>query len=96
MGKHRGPKKEKIPPIYRTREERQAEVRPIIEKLTELRLTTEYEEVVTLFSQMKTYIHEGQRIEINIPFLTIGRRITGVLATNMNEQVWVKMEKESF
>ena len=96
MGKHRGPKKEKSPPVYRTKEQRQEETRPILEKLTELRLTTEYEEVVTLLSLMREYIQNDKRTEINIPFPSINRRITGVLATNVREQVWVKMEKEQF
>lgn len=96
MGKKRGPKREKIPHTYRSVEERRADSRPIIEKLTELRLTTEYEEVVTLMKAIQRYINEGERIELNIPFPAIGRRITGVLATNHREQVWVKMEKEKF
>ena len=83
-------------PVYRSKEERQAEIRPIIEKLSELKLNTEYPEVVPLFTHIRTYIQEGQRIELNIPFPTIGRRIRGILATNMCEQVWVKMEKEKF
>tara|TARA_Y100001936_G_C15476365_1_gene361298 strand:+ start:240 stop:527 length:288 start_codon:yes stop_codon:yes gene_type:complete len=95
MGKRGKQKKEKHQQ-YRTLEERKQDTRPIIEKLAELKLTTIYEEVKTLLKTIQTYIRDGERIEINIPFPCIGRRMIGVLATNVNEQVWVKMEKEQF
>lgn len=91
--KKRREKKVKIAPEYRNKEERQAEVKPIIAKLTELRLTTDYDEIKSLFSFCKKYIDTGERIEISIPFPAIGRTIVGVLATNKREQTWVKMEK---
>ena len=94
--KNNNKNKNKKMSVYRTKEERQTEVRPIIEKLSELKLNTEYPEIVTLFKHIGKYIQEGERIELNIPFPAIGRRISGVLATNTCEQVWVKMEKEKF
>ena len=36
----------------------------------------------------------GKRIEINIPFPEIKRRIKGLLAISVNEEVWLKLEKE--
>ena len=45
---------------------------------------------------MHTYVNEGVRLEINIPFPSIDRRIRGVLATNMREAVWIKLETEKF
>ena len=86
-------KRGKQPPSYRTKEERRAETRSIIEKLTELRLTTEYEEVLTLMKAIQQYINHGERIEVNIPFPAIKKRFRGVLATNHREQVSVKLEK---
>ena len=83
--KRRKEKKEKQEPIYRTKEERMAEIKPILSKLSELQLNPEYE--------IRRYIQEGERIEIKIPFPEIGRKILGVLAINVREQVWVKMEK---
>lgn len=91
--KQRREKKVKSPPEYRSKEERQQEVKPIIAKLTELRLTTDYDEVKELFVKCKQYIDTGDRLEISIPFPAIGRTIVGVLATNKREQTWVKMEK---
>ena len=91
--KQRREKKVKPLPEYRSKEERQQEVKPIIAKLTELRLTTDYDEVKELFLKCKHYIDTGDRLEISIPFPAIGRTIVGVLATNKREQTWVKMEK---
>ena len=45
------------------------------------------------FRKIKRYIQEGERIELKIPFPEVGRKILGVLAINVREQVWVKMEK---
>ena len=79
--------------VQRTLAERQAEVRPIIEKMGELGLNTAYEEVVELYELMRRYVQEGERVEVNIPFPAAGGKLTGVLATNVREQVWVKIEK---
>ena len=91
--KRRKEKKEKQEPIYRTKEERMAEIKPILSKLSELQLNPEYEPIKKLYLEIRRYIQEGERIEIKIPFPEIGRKIFGVLAINVREQVWVKMEK---
>jgi hypothetical protein len=77
----------------RTREERQLEIRPIIEKLASLNLTVESSPIMELYTHIRTYINDGTRITINIPFENIGRTIRGVLATDVKEEVWVKLEK---
>ena len=77
----------------RTREERQLEIRPIIEKLAGLNLTAESPPIKELYTQIRTYINDGTRITINIPFENIGRTIRGVLATDVKEEVWIKLEK---
>lgn len=82
---------------YRTKEERQKEVRPIINKLTELQLTPiHYEPIKELFKKIQLYVNEGDKQNINIPFSEINKRIKGVLAINIKEQVWVKLENEKF
>uniref|UniRef100_A0A6C0CQB7 Uncharacterized protein n=1 Tax=viral metagenome TaxID=1070528 RepID=A0A6C0CQB7_9ZZZZ len=91
--KKRKEKKEKQQPVYRTKEERIAEIKPILSKLSELQLNPEYEPIKKLYVEIKRYIQEGERIELKIPFPEIGRKILGVLATNVREQVWVKLEK---
>jgi hypothetical protein len=76
-----------------TKEERNAEVRKVISKLTELRITVEFEAVRELFKMMSSYVSDGIRQEINIEFPEFSRRIKGVLSTSTNENVWVKLEK---
>ena len=70
-----------------------AEIKPILAKLSELQLTPQYDAIKELLLNSK-YIKDGERIEIKIPFPAIGRKITGVLATNVREQVWVKWKKK--
>jgi hypothetical protein len=79
----------------RTKEERQHEILPIIKKLNELHLTvTKYIELHALFVSMQKYIQEGIRINLNIPVEELNVTIKGVLAINVNERVWVKLEKK--
>lgn len=91
--KKRRDTKEKSEPVYRTKEERLEEIKPILRKLSELQLNTKYDSVKKLYVEIQRYVQTGERIEIKIPFPEIGRKILGVLATNVREQVWVKMEK---
>lgn len=78
--------------MERTKKERRQEVIPIIEKLSELQLSTEYDAIKELYKLFKEYIEEGNRIEVNIPFPLIKRRIKGILAISVREPVWVKLE----
>jgi len=77
----------------RTREERQMEIRPIIQKLSELELTTESAPVKELYKQLQIFINTGERMTIEIPFESIGRTIRGVLASDVKEEVWIKLAK---
>jgi len=80
-------------PILRTKEQRQLEVRPIILKLKELKLSPiTNNEIKQLFENMKTYINDGSRIEIDIPCIDLNVRFKGILAINLNERCWVKIE----
>ena len=75
----------------RTKEQRQSEVRPILQKLTELRISmNDYDEIKLLFKELQRYIQEGVRVELNIPFDAYNTTIEGVLATDIKEKVWVK------
>ena len=87
-------KKDKKNPILRTREERKQEVRTIIDKLTELQLTMAYDPIRQLFIILQNYEKNGRRININIPFPMINKRIKGVLTDTINEQCWIKLEHE--
>ena len=89
-------KKVKKEIVYRTKEQRQEEVKNILKQLGEFDLNIQYEPIKKLYQQFKTYIAEGNRMHINIPFPEINRRIKGLLAISVNEEVWVKLEREKF
>lgn len=89
-------KKEKKEIQYRTKQERQSEVKHILEQLNEFQLNNTYEPVKKLYLKFKEYINEGQRIIVNIPFPEINRRIKGVLAINKREDVTIGLMNEKF
>ena len=80
--------------LYRTKEQRQEQVKEVLCKLTEFNLNITYEPVKKLYSLFKEYIQEDRRIEVNIPFPEIKRRIKGLLAISINEETWVSLQKE--
>ena len=94
--KKRKVKKEKKEPEYRTKEERQAEVKHILEQLSEIQLNPTYEPVKKLYLKFKEYISEGERLIVNIPFPEVNRRIKGVLAINKREDVVISLMNEKF
>ena len=98
MGKYKKnkPKRERKKIIYRTKEQRHAEIKQVLIQLSEFDLNILYEPVKKLYEQFKIYIQEGKRLEISIPFPEINRRIKGLLAISVNEEVWVNLKKETF
>jgi hypothetical protein len=80
--------------IYRTKEQRMAEIKPIIKKLSELKIiAADHPEIRELLTKIQVYIQQGERIEINIPFPIADVDILGVLATDVTERVWVKFSR---
>ena len=80
--------------MYRTKEQRIKEIKPIIEKLSELKIkASEHEEIRELLTKIQVYVHQGERIEIDIPFPIADVEIKGVLATELKERVWIKFTK---
>jgi len=80
----------------RTKEQRMTEIKPIINKLTELKIkANEHPEIRELLTKIQIYIQQGERIVINIPFSIADVDIVGVLATDVNEKVWVKFTRGS-
>jgi hypothetical protein len=79
---------------YRTKEQRQEQVKGVLRKLTEFDLNIGYEPVKKLYSLFKEYIQEDRRIEVNIPFPEIKRRIKGLLAISINEETCISLQKE--
>ena len=94
--KKRKPKREKKAPEYRSKEERQEEVKNVLTQLSEFELTPAYEPVKKLYGFFRTYIDTGDRIIINIPFPMINRRIKGILAINKSEDVTIALINEKF
>lgn len=82
--------------VYRTKEERQNEVKEILKQLSSFNLNINYEPIKKLYGLFKIYINEDKRVEINIPFPEINRRIKGLLAISVNEEVWVNLKHEKF
>ena len=89
-------KKEKKEPEYRSKEERQSEVKHVLEQLNEYQLNAKYEPVKKLYLNFKEYISKGERLIVNIPFPEINRRIKGVLAINKREDVTIALLNEKF
>ena len=97
MGKKdRKPKRQKKEIVYRTKEERQNEVKEILSQLNKFKLNMNYEPIKKLYAKFKEYIQEGNRIEVNIPFPEINRRIKGILAISVREEVWINLKNEKF
>jgi len=80
----------------RTKEERQDEVREIIKQLNDLSLNMTYEPIKKLMKLLNTYVNEGVRMKISIPFPEANRTIRGLLATSKNESVYVKLDYEKY
>ena len=79
----------------RTKEERRGEVTKIIQSLQTLNLNPgDYQPIRVLYNLLQTYIQDGERIEVNIPFPEIHKQIVGVLAIRLTEPVVVKLTKE--
>jgi hypothetical protein len=77
--------------MYRTKEQRVKEIKPIIEKLTELKIkASDHPEIRELLTKIQVYVQQGERVEIDIPFPIADVDIKGVLATELKERVWIK------
>lgn len=78
----------------RTKEERQAQVRPILEKLSELKLyASKFETIKALMMQIQDYVANGEAQHVNIVFPEFNRRIKGTLETNRWVESSIKMSE---
>tara|TARA_B100000902_G_scaffold251538_1_gene238006 strand:+ start:258 stop:581 length:324 start_codon:yes stop_codon:yes gene_type:complete len=71
---------------YKTKEERQEQVKTIINEISKLELSNQYEPVKELYACFKIYIEQGNRVKINIPFPIIDRIIVGELKIGKKEE----------
>ena len=76
----------------RSKDERQEEIRTILEKLSELQLTAQYESVQKIIKIFSSFINDGGSFNINIPFPEINKRFKGLLTDNKKYQIFVKLE----
>jgi hypothetical protein len=75
----------------KSQEERQAEVRPIIEKLTELKISVLEPPIKELFTKMRLFVQIGEKIEVNIPYPKTNQIIEGVLHPKICKRTWIRM-----
>ncbi len=81
-------------PTERTIEERRQQVRPIINKLTELQMNISYPAIRELYKQLNQFVKTGEDMKIKISFPEFSRRIKGELTNATYKQCWVKLEME--
>jgi hypothetical protein len=76
----------------RSKDERREQVRPIFEKLTELKLTaSEHDEIKELFQTISAYVKTGDKQTINITFPAINKRIKGTLESNTSKNSCIRL-----
>ena len=82
-----------IKPFHeRSKDERREQVRPIFEKLSELKLAaSEHDEIKQLFHIINAYVKTGDKQTINIAFPAINKRIKGVLEPNTSKDSCIRL-----
>jgi len=78
----------------RTVEQRRQQVRPIIDKLTELQMNISYPAIRELYKQLNQFVKTGEDAKIKIAFPEFSRKIKGELSNARYKQCWVKLEME--
>ena len=78
----------------RTIEQRREQVRPIIDKLTELQMNISYPAIRELYKQLNHFVKTGEDAKIKIAFPEFSRKIKGELSNATYKQCWVKLEME--
>lgn len=78
----------------RTLEQRREQVRPIIDKLTELQMNISYPAIRELYKQLTQFVKTGEDAKFKIPFPEFSRRIKGELSNAPYIPCWVKLEMD--
>ena len=78
----------------RTQEQRRGQIRPIIDKLTELQMNISYPAIRELYKQLNHFVKTGEDAKIKIPFPEFSRKIKGELSNAPFIPCWVKLEME--
>ena len=78
--------------MQKTKAQRQAEILPVIQKLNSLHIKPVFNTAVKdFYSQLQTFINDGNRMEIDVPIEGMNLRILGVLEDKVNRKTWLKM-----
>ncbi len=78
----------------RTQEQRRGQIRPIIDRLTELQMNVSYPAIRELYKQLNQFVKTGEDAKIKIPFPEFSRKIKGELSNAPYIPCWVKLEME--
>ena len=78
----------------RTQEQRRGQIRPIIDRLTELQMNISYPAIRELYKQLNQFVKTGEDAKIKIPFPEFSRKIKGELSNAPYIPCWVKLEME--
>ena len=88
------PPPKKLLPFQKTKQERSSDIKPIIQKLSELELNTSYPAIKRLYKEIGEYVKDGESRKINIAFPEVKRRIKGFLSDDTRKETWVKLEAD--
>ena len=88
------PPPKKLLPFQKTKQERSSDIKPIIQKLSELELNTSYLAVKRLYKEIGEYVKDGESRKINIAFPEVKRRIKGFLSDDTRKETWLKLEAD--
>ena len=88
------PPPQKLLPFQKTKQERSSDIKPIIQKLSELELNTSYPAVKRLYKEIGEYVKDGESRKINIAFPEVKRRIKGFLSDDTRKETWLKLEAD--
>ena len=84
----------KLLPFHTSKEQRVANIKPIMQKLNELELNMSYPAIKRLYKEMSDYMKDGESRKINIAFPEVKRRIKGFLSGDTRKETWVKLEAD--
>ena len=90
--KNREKKEKKLAIEFRSKIERQESIRPVLEKLNELQLSSQYHSVKKLLIIFKDFIENGGSQNINIQFPEINKRIVGLITDNKKYENIIKLK----
>lgn len=78
--------------MKKTKEQRQAEILPVIQTLNKMHIKPAMgENVKGLYKILQDFINDGERVEIEYPMEELNLRVYGVLEMNVNRKTWLKI-----